>query len=63
METMCRSYRYVVKDLFAAHSYINEMGDRKRDMLELIEGLIVKYKRAADESIGYVQDPSDIFNQ
>lgn len=63
MEATFRSYRYVVKDLFAAHAYIQENEGNIFDTLELIEGLIAKYKKTADDSIGYVQDPPDIFGE
>ena len=68
-EATAATYRRVVRDLFSAHSYIKEIGDNKHlkknflliNMTELIEGLIVKYKKAGNDVIGYAQDPSDIF--
>ena len=63
LETTFRSYRNVVRDLFAAHAYIQENEGNIFDTLELIEGLIAKYKKTADDSIGYVQDPPDIFGE
>ena len=62
-EATAATYRRVVRDLFSAHSYIKEIGSSKHLMTELIEGLIVKYKKAGNDAIGYAQDPSDIFGE
>ena len=67
-EAFCinRTYNLVVKDLFEAHAYINEtdaMAKANRFTLSLLQNLIVKYKKAANDSIGFEQEPATIFNK